>query len=64
MEMLRMDPFGLGTIVWLAAVVFGLILAVAWIVLPFALIGTKPLLRQLIAEVRRTNALLEQRRTP
>ena len=59
-----MDPFGLGTIVWLVLLVLGLILAIAWIVLPLALIGTKPLLRQLIAEVQRTNALLEQRRVP
>ena len=59
-----MDLFGLGTIFWLCVFVFGAILAIAWIVLPLALIGTKPLLRQLIAEVRRTNALLEQRRIP
>ena len=59
-----MEPFELGTIFWLVVFVLGLILAVAWIVLPLALIGTKPLLRQLIAEVQRTNALLEQRRTP
>jgi hypothetical protein len=61
---IMLDLFGLGTIFWLFVFVFGLILAIAWIVLPLALIGTKPLLRQLIAEVRRTNALLEQRRTP
>jgi len=59
-----MDAFALGGIAWLIVWVFGLILAVAWIVLPLALIGTKPLLRQLIAEVQRTNSLLEQRRSP
>ena len=60
-----MDAIAVGGIVWLALVIFGFILAIAWIILPFALIGTKPLLRQLIAEVRRTNALLEeQRRAP
>jgi uncharacterized protein YoxC len=59
-----MDPSALDTIFWLVVFVFGLILAVAWIVLPLALIGTKPLLRQLIGEVQRTNALLEQRRAP
>ena len=59
-----MDPFALGGIAWLIVWVFGLILAVAWIVPPLALIGTKPLLRQLIAEVQRTNSLLEQRRSP
>jgi uncharacterized protein YoxC len=59
-----MDPFAFGAIFWLVVVVFGVIIAIAWIVLPLALIGTKPLLRQLVAEVRRTNALLEQRRAP
>ena len=57
-----MDAIAVGGIVWLALVIFGFILAIAWIILPFALIGTKPLLRQLIAEVRRSNALLEQQR--
>jgi len=48
---------------WLvvAAVFFLIVLAICWIILPFAVIGTKPLLRQLIAETRRTNELLEQR---
>jgi len=60
-----MDFFGnAAPFVWLAIVAFGIILAIAWIVLPFALFGTKPLLRELIIEVRRTNALLEQRRIP
>lgn len=48
----------------LPIVAFGIILAIAWIVLPFALFGTKPLLRELIIEVRRTNALLERQRVP
>jgi hypothetical protein len=59
-----MDPSAFGTLFWLAVFIFGVILAIAWLILPFALIGTKPLLRDLIAEVRRTNALLEQRRIP
>jgi hypothetical protein len=59
-----MDVSAFGTLFWLAVFVFGVILAIAWLILPFALIGTKPLLRDLIAEVRRTNALLEQRRSP
>jgi hypothetical protein len=50
-----------GGILWLAIYVFGLVLTIAWIVLPFALIGTKPLLRELIAEAKKTNALLTQR---
>lgn len=52
---------GLGTFagVSMLALIFGVILAIAWIVLPFALIGTKPILRDLLAETRKTNALLE-----
>lgn len=38
----------------------GIALVIAWIVLPFAIIGTKPLLRQLLHEVQRTNDLLRQ----
>lgn len=37
--------------------IFGLILAVLWILVPFALFGIKPLLRELIAEQRRANEL-------
>ncbi|HEY2819151.1 MAG TPA: hypothetical protein VGK44_18680 [Casimicrobiaceae bacterium] len=60
-----MDLFGTAApFVWLAVVAFGIILAIAWIALPFALFGTKPLLRELIIEVRRTNALLERQRIP
>lgn len=58
-----MEAFLMSGIVGLVLVVLGVILAIAWIVLPFALIGTKPLLRQLINETHRTNALLEQRLT-
>ena len=57
----KMDQFGPGGILWLAIYVFGVVLTIAWIVLPFALIGTKPLLRELIAEAKKTNALLTQR---
>lgn len=42
----------------LAGAVFALILTVLWILVPFAVFGIKPLLRQLIAEQRRTNDLL------
>jgi len=38
-----------------------LVLVICWIILPFAVIGTKPLLRQLIAETKRTNDLLDRR---
>lgn len=48
-----------GGFLYIALVIFGLVLLVCWIVLPFALIGTKPILRELVREQRRTNALLE-----
>jgi ABC-type sulfate transport system permease component len=47
---------------YLAMWILGIIVAICWIVLPFAVIGTKPLLRELIAEQQRTNALLERGR--
>lgn len=53
-----MDAMGVSGLGWLALVVFGLILAIAWIILPFALIGTKPLLRRILDEQIRMNALL------
>ena len=45
----------------LIGVLFLLVLAICWVILPFALIGTKPLLRELIAEMKRNNELLDQR---
>jgi len=53
-----MDAMGVSSLVWLALVILGLILAIAWIILPFALIGTKPLLRRILDEQIRMNALL------
>lgn len=35
------------------------VLVICWIILPFAIIGTKPLLRQLIEQQTRTNRILE-----
>lgn len=49
-----------GTLILIATVLV-IIVAICWIVLPFAVIGTKPLLRELIRETRRTNELLDQR---
>lgn len=49
------------TWLYIAGMVFMVIVGICWIVLPFAILGTKPLLRSLIAEQQRTNALLEQR---
>jgi uncharacterized protein YoxC len=51
-------------ILYIALVVFLIILAIAWIILPFAIIGTKPLLQQLLAEARMTNQLLRETRRP
>ena len=53
-----MDALGVSGLAWLALVVFGVILAITWIILPFALIGTKPLLRRILDEQIRMNALL------
>jgi hypothetical protein len=58
-----MSALATGGVLWLIVVVFGIVLAIAWIILPFALIGTRPFLRELIAETKRTNALLEHRGT-
>jgi hypothetical protein len=55
---------GFGLFIVGAVGVVLLLLALAWIVLPFALIGTKPLLRELIAETKRTNELLIMGRQP
>ena len=42
-----------------AFALIGLLIAVLWILMPFAIFGTKPLLRTLIAEQKKTNKLLE-----
>lgn len=38
-----------------------LLLVVCWIILPFAIIGTKPILRDILTEQKRTNELLAGR---
>ena len=43
---------------YLFIILFLIVLAICWIILPFAILGTKPLLYQLLAETRRTNELL------
>jgi UDP-N-acetylmuramyl pentapeptide phosphotransferase/UDP-N-acetylglucosamine-1-phosphate transferase len=50
----------LGGLYAVALVIFGIVLVIAWIILPFALIGTKSLLRQLLMEAKETNKLLRQ----
>jgi uncharacterized membrane protein YbaN (DUF454 family) len=41
-------------------IILALVLAVCWIILPFAILGTKPLLRDLLHQQKRTNDLLQQ----
>lgn len=36
------------------------VLVIVWIILPFAVIGTKPLLRRILHEQQRTNELLNR----
>lgn len=48
-------------LLFLAGLVFAFVLIVCWIVLPLFLIGTKPILRELLVEAKRTNELLELR---
>jgi len=45
---------------YLFIIVLVIVVAVCWIILPFAILGTKPLLRQLLNETKRTNELLER----
>ena len=53
-----MDLFAGLAGLYLFVVLFLFVLAICWIILPFAILGTKPLLRQLLAETKRTNELL------
>lgn len=39
-------------------IIGGLFLSIAWIALPFAMFGIKPILRDLLKETRETNHLL------
>lgn len=40
---------------YIALIVFGVILSILWLLVPFAIFGIKPLLRTLIAEQRKAN---------
>jgi len=46
---------GVGAALWILA----LFIAILWILMPFAIFGTKPLLKTLITEQKKTNKLLE-----
>lgn len=50
----------LGTLMMIG-IVFGVVLIIAWIVLPFAIIGTKPLLSEILAELRSLNEALRRK---
>ena len=53
-----MEPFGL---MYLFGILLSIVLVICWIVLPFAIIGTKPLLRELIKEVKALNTTLSRK---
>lgn len=42
----------LGPVLALCLVVFSIVMTIAWIIVPFAIIGTKPILREILAELR------------
>ena len=50
----------IGVTLYIVVIVFGIVLTIAWIILPFAIIGTKPILRELLRETQRTNELLQR----
>lgn len=52
-----------GIIVYIIVFVFVVVLTIVWIILPFAIFGTKPLLREseLIGEVRQLRIMLARR---
>ena len=54
---------GAGIIVYVIGFVLVVVLTIVWIILPFAIFGTKPLLRELIAEVRQLRIMLARRIT-
>jgi hypothetical protein len=49
----------LGPVAILIVAAFIIVLTIAWIVLPFALFGIKPILRELLEEMRKANDLRE-----
>ncbi len=44
-------------VLMIVGAIFALILTILWILVPFALFGIKPLLRELVTEQRRANEL-------
>lgn len=52
-----MEAFGIFGVM---LVLLGVVIAVLWVFMPFAIFGLKDLTRELIREQRRTNELLEK----
>lgn len=48
-----------GGLISLILIGLGVLIGILWILMPFAIFGTKDLLKQLIREQRKTNELLE-----
>lgn len=42
------------SMIWL---IFGVVLATLWVLVPFAIFGIKPLLQDILVDVRRANAI-------
>ncbi len=46
------------SMIWL---IFGVVLAILWVLVPSAIFGIKPLLQDILKELRRANAIAEAR---
>lgn len=51
---------GVGAAVTVGLLLLALVVSILWICMPFAIFGTKPILRELLAEQRKTNKLLSE----
>lgn len=58
MEAAVTGDFGVAVVV--LGSIFLVVLMICWIVLPFAVIGTKPILSDILLEQRKTNMLLTE----
>lgn len=54
-----MSGTAFGATIMLVLMLFGILVAILWVLMPFAIFGTKDLLRTLIQEQKRTNELLQ-----
>lgn len=54
-----MGTAAVGSFFILAMIGVGVLIAILWILMPFAIFGSKDLLRQLIREQHKTNELLQ-----